>query len=395
MAGIGLLPGPDGSGEALARLVEAAGYDVVVVDGARALPAGCDVVLLDARLVGARRAAIAAAKAGQAPRVLPVLAVIPEGGSASWDETALEALLETVDDVVRLPMGACELGARLRLALAARDVAPPRGRALRAACLGRLAGPLVAEIDTPVHYVGENLAFVADAFGRVVDLLDSLAEAAMEPHGLAAMAGELAAAIEDGELRFALEETPQAIEESRQGLDRLAAVTGALSRLTLPEAGGPLPVDIGEAVRDAVEVSRGIWRYVAEVEERVEADMPAVACDPGELRLALIALVLGSSRAIQAATGGRGSLGTIVIEVCREGSSLHLAVIDDGIGRGAADTAGSSAPDALDGLGWPLVRDFAARCGGCVDTVFGSDRGNTVLLVLPVLGHACLACGDR
>lgn len=396
MAGIGLWPGPDGCDGELVRLVEAAGHKALLLRGPEDVTRDCEVLLIDARMVERQRAVIAARKADDAWGGFPVLAFVSAAAAETLDEAAVATVLDTVDDVVRLPLGPAEFGARLRLVLAVRGRGSVAGTDLRMACLGRLTSALAAEINSPVHYVGENLTFVADAFGRMVALLDSLAEAAAEPHGLVAMVSELASAIEDGELRFVLEETPEALRESRQGLDRLADVIGALSRLTLPDTGGPLPVDVGEAVRDAVELTRGIWRYVAVAEERIDKELPAVACDPGELRLALAALLLGAARSVVAATGGRGRLGTIAVEVFHQGATVHVAVSDDGESAGRAAAPGRRPPpDVLEGLGWPLVRDFAARHCGCVDTVSGKVSGNTVLLVLPALGHACLGCGDR
>jgi signal transduction histidine kinase len=204
--------------------------------------------------------------------------------------------------------------------------------ALKMESLGQLAAGIAHEINTPVQYVGGNLVFLGNVFSRLVELLDRLTAVAMEPDGAARLAGELVSGIGDEDLRFLLEETPAAIRESKEGLDRVAAIVLSMKRFAHPDADAAVPVDVGAAIEDTLAVSRSAWKYVAEVEKDIEPDLPPVAFVPSDFNQVLLNIVVNAAQAIEEKIAGKGGKGRISIRAVRRGQAVEVTIRDTGPG---------------------------------------------------------------
>ena len=75
-------------------------------------------------------------------------------------------------------------------------------RESRLEALGRLTSSVAHEINTPIHYIGDNTTFLRDAFAQLIELVDR---------------EKLEA---DPKLRFMLDEVPRAVEDTLRGVDR-------------------------------------------------------------------------------------------------------------------------------------------------------------------------------
>lgn len=361
--------------------------ELVVVAGAMdRLPSRLDGCLVAAATAVAGAASIGAHKRAVAPVFFPVLAVVEPGGEAE----DLARVLETADDILRLPALPVEGAGRMRCLLASRDRSlAARDRAacerdLRLRLLG-LADGIAGEIDAPVQFLGGNLEFLGTAFARVMTMLDSLTEAAMAgdgaegPEGADALrlVGSLAGLLGDEEFRFALEEVPEAIRESREGLDRVAGLVAAVKRVSGADADVPGPVDVSLAVEDVVRLTRCDWKYVATLAMDVEPELPPVWLPAGVLRLGLLVVVSRAARLLREHIPQDGELGDIAVRAVRHGDRAVVVV----------ETVGPQA--ALDspvaGLE-PTVVSLLERHGACFSLLEPSGRDgvvDTVVVSLP------------
>lgn len=246
--------------------------------------------------------------------------------------------------------------------------------------LGRLVAGLIEDINSPVQYVGDNLEFLADVFRRLVEALDRLSDEAIalagEDGGLAA---SLAGLLGDEDLRFVLEETPGAIEESRQGLDRVTAIVAAISRFAAPDAANVRAADVAEALDDVRIVSRRAWSPVAEVACDIEPELPAVACPPAALRQALAALLTCAATRVRG-----GGPGRMTVTARRQGGQVTVAVADSGLDGG--DLPAEARPEDWPGLEPVLL--LVTRYGAGCEALSGRDGGVTIMLTLPSVAGA-------
>ncbi|MEA5089546.1 hypothetical protein [Solidesulfovibrio sp.] len=388
----------------LARRLAAQGVAARQVASPADLAGDLDGLVAAAGMLESHAQAVRKFREARAPLPVPVVAVLERDA----DEAAVTRALDFADEIVRQPVCAVELAARLRLLSRLRQglVAARRQEALRHAgkarararatktgfasdgkvadtglapgqdaalmeSLGRLTVGIAQEIASPVQYVGGNLEFLANTFARMIESLDGLSVAALrlgqDEGGLAAALAEL---LDDEELRFLLEETPAAIRESREGLDRVAALLQSLGNFARQDTATPRTVDVVAVLEDVLTLSRGVWKYEADVATDIEPDLPAVVMPPVDLGRALLVLLVRAARAIREKLAGKGGKGRIDVLIRRAGEAVEVVVRDDGA-RFPIDRS------------LTLVRAMMGRRRAGFEALAGVDGGITVVLTLP------------
>lgn len=171
----------------------------------------------------------------------------------------------------------------------------------RLEAVGRLASGIAHELNTPIQFVSDNLGFLRDAVDDLLPLLEKYrALHQTVAGGQRPSAGELAALVEaehDADVAFLAEELPRATEESKKGLERVAAMVKALREFAPSEE--VVAVDVNRAVQTALTFARHEYKYVADVFTNLGA-VPLVQCHAGELNQALLDLLLDAAVAARA-----------------------------------------------------------------------------------------------
>lgn len=260
--------------------------------------------------------------------------------------------------------------------------------------VGQLAAGIAHEINTPLQYLSDNVHFLQDAFEALIALQPAVEElkcAALDRE-MRELAGSLIAAEALADLPYLKEQVPQAIHRSKEGIDRMTAIVGAVkafSRTQMEMA----PFDLGEGIRTTLEVARNEYKYIADVETKFGA-LPMVVCNGGEIGQVILNLVINAAHAIADKLRGTEERGRIVISADLDGRFVELRVSDNGggipenirhrifdpffttkeVGRGT-------------GQGLTLVHSIIVdRHGGTVDLTSKEGEGTTFILRLPVQG---------
>lgn len=231
------------------------------------------------------------------------------------------------------------------LVILARDITEIKAREIEATnemkmqSIGRMAAGMAHEINTPIQYVGYNAGFLDEAFGdllAVVTACRDLAEAARSRPELAeALAAPLAGldrSIEAAELDYLLTEIPTTIANTRKGIGQVAEIVRAMKHFSHPGATEKTRFDLAALVRDAVTVSRNEWKNWAEVDIRVDPDLPLVLGLPHEISQVILNLVLNAAQAVEETSRQGGQKGRIAIDVARDGDAALVTVADTGPG---------------------------------------------------------------
>ena len=202
--------------------------------------------------------------------------------------------------------------------------------------IGQLAAGIAHEINTPIQFVGDNTAFLQEAFRDLLALmapLEALLEAARTgpcpPERVLAAEQALARA----DLEFLQAEVPRAFAESADGIRRIATIVKAMKDFSHPGTSVKTPTDLNQAIETTVLVCRSEWKHVAALELDLDPGLARVPCLPDQVNQVLLNLIINAAQAVaEAHPGGPGGLGRIRISTRSLGAFAQIAVADDGPG---------------------------------------------------------------
>lgn len=222
--------------------------------------------------------------------------------------------------------------------------------------LGQLVAGVAHEINTPLGYVANNLAFLAERL----------------PALRTAPADELS-----------WRDVVDAIHESQIGIERIAAIVRALRAFARPDEAQLVPADINEGLASTVRMVRAVSGPRIVIREEY-GDVPPLLCHPGELNQVFLNLLMNAVHACRGA-------GTVTAQTASDGVSITVTISDTGIGMDAATIARLGEPffttwpdGGGTGLGLAISHEIVARHGGQLHFQSKPGRGTMVKVVLPL-----------
>jgi PAS domain S-box-containing protein len=264
--------------------------------------------------------------------------------------------------------------------------------------IGQLAAGIAHEINTPTQYVGDNLEFLQYAFedfSRVCEICDGVLAAAKGSSLTGATIADVEAKLAGINVEYLRVQVPKAIEQSLDGVKRVASIVRAMKEFSHPGTGEKTRIDLNAAIESTVTVSRNEWKYVADVVTEYDAGLPYVNCLPGELNQAILNIIVNAAHAIGDVVGsGSKGKGKITIRTRRDGDFAEITIADTGPGipesiRGRIFDPFFTTKDVGRGTGQGLAiahNVIVERHEGSITFKTEAGQGTTFFIRLPIEG---------
>jgi signal transduction histidine kinase len=244
--------------------------------------------------------------------------------------------------------------------------------------IGELAAGIAHEINTPIQYVGDNTRFVKQActgLNSVLECCQELLEAFDSDSDISTNAVKLRDTMKSADVDYLIEEIPTAINQTLEGVDRVANIVRAMKEFAHPGSTEMTLTDLANSIKNTIMVARNEWKYVANLETVFDSALPKVPCLPGELNQVLLNMIVNASHAIADSLGDSpSSKGTITMETRLEAPFAEIRISDTGSGI---------SPENLDRIFTPFFTTKAAGKGtgqglAIAHTVIVEKHGGTI-----------------
>ncbi|HEY0463357.1 MAG TPA: ATP-binding protein [Polyangiaceae bacterium] len=259
--------------------------------------------------------------------------------------------------------------------------------------IGQLAAGVAHEINTPMQYVGDNVAFLSRAFVKVSEYMD-IARRAVSGETVHSL-GEAHALLESSKsqlkLDFLLKNVPKALADSLAGIEHVSRIVSAMKSFAHADQDEKAPGDINRALADTLVVAQSEYKSVATVDTDY-GPLPPLLCFQGRLNQVFLNLIVNAAHAIGETKRGDGLIRVVSRS---DGVAVTVTIGDNGGGIPAKiqhqvfdPFFTTKAVGKGTGQGLSLARDIVTAHGGTLSFETRPGDGTDFIVRLPLSG-AC------
>jgi len=255
------------------------------------------------------------------------------------------------------------------------------------ASIGQLAAGVAHEINNPVGYVSSNLGTIQEYIETMRAVLELFKQLQDLPEGQAEQRDVLVSRInkikEEEDLDFILEDIDNVLQESMEGVVRVAEIVQNLKSFAREDSSEKCFHDVNEGVEAMIKVVWNELKYCCNVEKNL-GDIPPVEGHGGQINQVIMNMLVNAAHAMPE-EGGQITVSTELV-----GEEVIISIADTGCGMSQETMARIFDPFFTTkdigkgtGLGLSISHGIIEDHGGRIEVESEPGKGTTFRIHLP------------
>jgi two-component system, NtrC family, sensor kinase len=239
------------------------------------------------------------------------------------------------------------------------------------------------EINNPMGFISSNLGTLEKYLEKIAGFENALIEAVQEK-GDAELTAKLGDLRKKMKIDFILNDIRGLLGESNDGAQRVRRIVQDLKSFSHVDEAECKPFSINECLESTLNMARNEIKYVADVEQDYDPDLPLLNCYPQQLNQVFMNLMVNAAHAIE-------GHGTIRIKTLRDGDDIVVRLSDTGKGIAPENLTRIFEPFFTTkevgkgtGLGLSISYDIIKKHGGTMTVESTVGSGTTFTVHLPL-----------
>ena len=251
------------------------------------------------------------------------------------------------------------------------------------ASIGQLAAGVAHEINNPMGFISSNLSSLGKYMEKISAFNAALLEA-VESTGDRESLDKLNDLRKKMKIDYILGDISGLLAESHDGAERVRRIVQDLKSFSHVDDVQCKPFSVNECLTSTLNMARNEIKYIADVEQEYDQDLPLLNCYPQQLNQVFMNILVNAAHAME-------SRGVISIKTMHEADSIVVRISDTGKGISPENINRIFEPFFTTkevgkgtGLGLSISYDIIKKHGGVITVESEPGVGSTFIIRLPL-----------